>query len=133
MPLQGLEIYEFGPFRLDGKERTLRRGTEVVTLTPKVFDLLLLLVENGGKLLEKEYLLKTLWPDTFVEEANLSVNVSTLRRALGQAPTELTFIETVPKKGYRFVAPVQKGSVETAVEKQSIDAFGPLLVQPRNE
>ncbi len=106
MPLQELQIYEFGRFQLDAKERTLRFGADIVTLTPKVFDLLLLLVENQGKLLEKEFLLKTLWPDTFVEEANLSVNISTLRRALGQTSSEATFIETVPKRGYRFVAPV---------------------------
>src|SRR5947209_8902919 len=106
-------LYEFGPFRLDTAERTLFSGERPVTLTPKVFDLLVLMLENPGRLLEKENLLKTLWPETFVEEANLSVNVSTLRKALGESPVEVRYIETVPKRGYRFVADVKE--ITTAV------------------
>ena len=101
-------LFEFGSFQLDVGERVLRRGEEVVQLTPKVFDLLIVMVENPGRLLEKEDLLKSLWPDTFVEEANLSVHVSALRKALGESPTESLYIETVPKRGYRFLAAVRE-------------------------
>ncbi|HET8677590.1 MAG TPA: winged helix-turn-helix domain-containing protein, partial [Blastocatellia bacterium] len=75
-------LYEFGPFRLDGAERLLLRNGEVVPLTPKAFDVLLALVEQAGHLLGKEELLKTVWPDSFVEESNLADNVSRLRKAL---------------------------------------------------
>src|SRR5215470_14365777 len=107
-------LFEFGPFRLEAAERRLwRDGAEPVQLPPKVFDLLVLLVENRGRLLEKSFLLESLWPGTFVEEANLSVNVSLLRKALGEGAGE-TYIETVPKRGYRFVANVTQlpGSAE---------------------
>jgi DNA-binding winged helix-turn-helix (wHTH) protein/TolB-like protein/tetratricopeptide (TPR) repeat protein len=99
-------VFRFAEFRLDAAEKRLLRGAEPVALPPKVFDLLLLLVSNPGKLLDKEYLLATLWPGTFVEESNLSVNVSALRRALGEGAGQSRFIETVPKRGYRFVAGV---------------------------
>ena len=99
-------LIEFGAFRLEVVERRLWRDrTEPVQLPPKVFDLLVLLVENRGRLLEKSFILESLWPGTFVEEANLSVNVSLLRKALGDGSGE-TYIETVPKRGYRFVANV---------------------------
>ena len=99
-------LFEFGPFQLDATERRLWRDrTEPVQLPPKVFDLLVLLVENRGRLLEKSFLLESLWPGTFVEEANLSVNISLLRKALGEGAGG-TYIETVPKRGYRFVANV---------------------------
>ena len=76
-------LYEFGPFRLDAGERLLLRDAENVPLTPKAFDLLLALVEHHGHLLEKDELMKLVWPDTFVEEANLSYNISLIRKALG--------------------------------------------------
>jgi DNA-binding winged helix-turn-helix (wHTH) protein/TolB-like protein/Flp pilus assembly protein TadD len=100
------KIYEFGNFRLDISERLLLRDGTPVVVTPKVFDLLGLLVENHGHLMEKDRLIKSLWPDSFVEEANLNVNVSTLRRVLGESPTASQFIETVPRRGYRFVGAV---------------------------
>ncbi len=109
-------LFEFGPFRLEAAERRLSRdGAEPVQLPPKVFDLLVLLVENRGRLLDKSFLLESLWPGTFVEEANLSVNVSLLRKALGDGVGE-TYIETVPKRGYRFVANVTEvtGRAEVA-------------------
>ena len=77
-------LYEFGPFRLDPAERLLLRDGQPVALTPKCFDLLVVLVEDNGHLLEKGELLKRLWPDQFVEEANLSFNISSLRKALGE-------------------------------------------------
>jgi DNA-binding winged helix-turn-helix (wHTH) protein/TolB-like protein/Flp pilus assembly protein TadD len=103
-------LYEFGPYRLDVDERLLTRDGEAVEMTAKVFDLLVILVENPGKLLEKSFLLDQLWPNSFVEEVNLSVNISALRKALGEQPSSPQFIETVPKRGYRFI-----GNVTTQV------------------
>src|SRR5262245_31148674 len=103
---QPQNIYEFGPFRLDAAEHLLLRDGEAVPLTPKSFDLLLALVERHGHLLEKDELLKKVWPDTFVEEANLASNISQLRKALGDGENGHRYIETVPKRGYRFVAPM---------------------------
>ncbi|MDQ4123033.1 MAG: winged helix-turn-helix domain-containing protein [Acidobacteriota bacterium] len=92
---------------MDPHERLLRRDGKPVPLTPKVFDLLLLLVENKGRLLEKEDLMQALWQDSFVEESNLSFSISTLRKALGEDPKQRQYIETVPKRGYRFIADVK--------------------------
>jgi Tol biopolymer transport system component/DNA-binding winged helix-turn-helix (wHTH) protein len=99
------EFYEFGCFRLEPTERKLMRGNEVVVLTPKAFDTLVLLVRNSGHLLEKDELIKMLWPDSFVEEGNLSNNIFVLRKALGEDPP---YIETVPKRGYRFVGALRQ-------------------------
>ena len=96
--------FEFGPFRLVPEERQLLRDGQPVPLTPKSFDLLVVLVENAGHLIEKSELLNRVWPDSFVEEANLSVKMSELRRALGAAEDGSQYIETVPRSGYRFVA-----------------------------
>lgn len=104
--------YEFGPFRLDVADLLLTRNGEVVALTPNVFDLLVLLVENNGHLLEKDYLLETLWPDSIVDETNLVTNISALRRALGETSSDPLYIQTVPKRGYRFVASVKKIRVD---------------------
>ncbi|MEW6207180.1 MAG: winged helix-turn-helix domain-containing protein [Acidobacteriota bacterium] len=103
---QKKRLYEFGPFLLDIPERLLLRDGEPVDLKPKVFDLLALMVENPDHLLEKEWLIERLWPDSFVEESNLNVNVSILRKALGETLTDPQYIETVPKRGYRWVAQV---------------------------
>lgn len=103
-------FYEFGPFRIDTVERLLRRGEELISLTPKAIDTLLALISNRGQLIEKDDLLKMVWPDTFVEEGGLSRNVSALRKALGEGPDEVRYIETIPKRGYRFVADVSEVS-----------------------
>jgi DNA-binding winged helix-turn-helix (wHTH) protein/tetratricopeptide (TPR) repeat protein len=100
-------LHEFGPFRLDAKERLLLHDGEIVPLTPKAFDMLLALVENSGHLLEKNELMQRLWPDSFVEEGSLAQNVSLLRKALGESESQ-KFIETVPRRGYRFVAIVRE-------------------------
>jgi DNA-binding winged helix-turn-helix (wHTH) protein len=112
MSNQQKHIYEFGPFRLDAVERLLLRDGAVVPLTPRVFDLLLVLVERHGHLLEKGELMKTVWRDTVVEEANLSTNIAILRKALGENGQK--FIETMPRRGYRFVAEVRQISTEQA-------------------
>jgi DNA-binding winged helix-turn-helix (wHTH) protein/tetratricopeptide (TPR) repeat protein len=106
--------YEFGPFRLDAGERLLLRDGAVVQLTPKAFDLLLVLVEQHGHLLEKSELLKLVWPDTIVEEANLSYNISLIRKALSCGKNGQRYIETVPRRGYRFIAPVREQQSATA-------------------
>jgi DNA-binding winged helix-turn-helix (wHTH) protein/TolB-like protein/Tfp pilus assembly protein PilF len=107
MARQPKQLYEFGRFCLDARERLLLRDGETIPLTPKAFDMLLSLVENRGRLLEKEELMRTLWPDSFVEEGSLAQNVSLLRRALGDSQEEQKFIETVPRRGYRFIANVR--------------------------
>lgn len=93
-------LYEFGPFRLDPQKRTLLRHGVPVPLTPKVFDTLLLLVQNGGQTLSRDELMKAVWPDSFVEEGNLTQNIFVLRKALGGADR---YIVTVPGRGYQFV------------------------------
>jgi DNA-binding winged helix-turn-helix (wHTH) protein/TolB-like protein/Tfp pilus assembly protein PilF len=103
---QGVHTYKFGRFSLNTAERILLRDHELVPLTPKTFDILVALVENGGHLVEKDDLMKRVWPNTFVEEGNLTQNVSLLRKALGENANGPQFIETVPRRGYRFVAPI---------------------------
>lgn len=98
-------IYTFSNFRLDGSERLLYDGAMAVTLPPKVFDTLLMLVRNAGHVLSKEKMLAEIWDDSFVEENNLAQNISQLRRVLSEN-AQTKFIETVPKFGYRFVADV---------------------------
>jgi DNA-binding winged helix-turn-helix (wHTH) protein/TolB-like protein/Tfp pilus assembly protein PilF len=104
MGQQENRCYDFGRFRLKMAERVLLREGEPVPLTPKVFDILITLVENSGQVVEKDDLMKKVWPTTFVEEGNLTQNVSLLRKALGESAGGVQFIETVPRRGYRFVA-----------------------------
>jgi DNA-binding winged helix-turn-helix (wHTH) protein/TolB-like protein len=106
--------FEFGEFQLDVKERALMRHGETLPLTPKAFDTLLILVENAGSLVEKDEMMRVVWPDSFVEEVGLARNISVLRKVLGQDAAGHAFIETVPKRGYRFVAPVRERVDESA-------------------
>jgi TolB-like protein/DNA-binding winged helix-turn-helix (wHTH) protein/tetratricopeptide (TPR) repeat protein len=108
MSLQVKAIFEFGVFRLNPAERILLREEVPVRLPPKAFDALVLLVENPGHLLEKEELLRKVWPGTFVEESNLAQHISILRKALQDGEVGLRYIETVPRRGYRFVAEVRE-------------------------
>ncbi|MBS1807139.1 MAG: winged helix-turn-helix domain-containing protein [Acidobacteria bacterium] len=112
-------LYQFGPFRLDPQERLLWRTDEIVWLTPKAFDTLLVLLENSGQLVSKDDLMDRVWPNTYVEEANLAQNVSTLRKALGENSDGIKYIETLPRRGYRFVAPVQKIPAEKSIPDKS--------------
>ncbi len=100
------QIIEFGPFRLDRAERVLLRDGRPVPLTLKAFDVLLLLVESSGHIVEKDELMHRVWAGSFVEEGNLKVTVSMLRKALGEDQASIPYIETVPRRGYRFVAAV---------------------------
>src|SRR6187200_1241361 len=111
--------YQFGPFHLDVRERRLSRGDEVIPLRLKVFDTLLVLVENAGRLVTKQELLDTVWPETTVEENNLNHNVSVLRKALGEKATGQQYIETVPRVGYRFVALIDAAVPQTAASPPS--------------
>src|SRR5215213_150237 len=110
MDQQDNHSYEFGRFRLKVAERVLLREGELVPLTPKVFDILVTLVEHGGQVVSKDDLMKRIWPNTFVEEGNLTQNISLLRKALGETPGGVQFIETVPRRGYRFVAETNHAS-----------------------
>ena len=108
MSLNQRELYEFGPFSLDPRERILWRDGRPLPATPKVFDTLLFMVRNQGRVLTKDELLQEIWPGTFVEEVNLAVNISTLRKLLGENPQDGRYIVTVSGRGYRFVAAVRE-------------------------
>src|SRR5215208_734682 len=96
-------VFEFGEFRLDTAERVLRRNGVVVSLTPKAVSLLELLVTREGSVISRGEMIETLWPDTFVEESNLTVTISMLRKALSES-----YIHTIPKRGYTFAVPVRR-------------------------
>jgi DNA-binding winged helix-turn-helix (wHTH) protein/TolB-like protein/thioredoxin-like negative regulator of GroEL len=115
-------LYRFGSFQLDPTEHLLLREGHAVPLTPKTFDLLVFLVAHSGRLVTKDQILAAVWPESFVEEANLTVSVSALRKALGERPGEKQFIDTVPKKGYRFTAPVTE--VESSEAPEPVNGAG---------
>ena len=125
---EGKHLYEFGPFRLDPAERSLLRDGKAVPLTPKAFELLVLLVENRGHLLKKDELIERVWPNTFVEEANLAQNVSALRKALDDKNGGAQYIETVPKGGYRFTAAVGDHTPAAGVESVAAEPLSSRLV-----
>lgn len=114
MPLNTGKFYEFANFRLDASRKILLRDGEPLALTPKVFDTLEILIENAGDLLEKDELMRKIWRDHFVEESNLTSNIKTLRKALGDDASNPRFIETVPRRGYRFIADVRENIEEPA-------------------
>src|ERR1700722_8708903 len=111
--------YSFGRFELYPSEHLLVRDGQAIPLAPKAFDLLLALVSNHGRLLTRETLMKTIWPDSFVEETNLTVNISLLRKTLGEMDDGRPWIATAPKRGYRF-----DGAVTLHDEVQPITAAG---------
>jgi TolB-like protein/DNA-binding winged helix-turn-helix (wHTH) protein len=131
--------YEFGPFRLDTANHCLLRDGQPVPLTPKVFDLLKVLLNNNGRLVEKDELLKEVWPDSFVEEGNLNRNISILRKVLGEDSSGKPYIETVPKRGYRFIASVKKkagngfGTIDAELVDLDSQVKDPDLLQARAE
>ncbi|HXI92521.1 MAG TPA: winged helix-turn-helix domain-containing protein [Blastocatellia bacterium] len=123
---QTASFYQFGSFRIDRRERLLLRDGKPVLLPPKVYDTLLALVMHSGHVVEKEDLMRAVWPDTFVEEANLTVNISALRKALGEGESEHHYIETVPRRGYRFIIPVielKNDGAGSFAEEQTIPAL----------
>ena len=101
-------LYEFGPFRIDTTNRLLLRAGKPVALKPKVVDTLLVLIENSGRVVEKDELIQRLWPDSFVEEGNLTQNIYEIRKALDSGAGSEPHIETIPRRGYRFAVPVKE-------------------------
>lgn len=110
------QIYRFDRFRLDPSKRLLFDNNEIVSLTPKAFDTLLALVESCGNVLSKEELMQIVWPDQFLEENNLAQNIHAIRRALGESTGKARYVETIPKRGYRFVGEIE---VTTKPEQMS--------------
>jgi pimeloyl-ACP methyl ester carboxylesterase/DNA-binding winged helix-turn-helix (wHTH) protein len=119
-------FYSFDAFRVDLVERLLFREDREVPLTPKVFDTLLVLLENSSHVLTKQELMRKVWPDSFVEENNLAQNISTLRKTLGE-----NYIQTIPRRGYRFVAPVRVSQEETVVVHERLK--GRIVVEHTDE
>src|SRR5580704_3022053 len=109
------KIRKFGPFELDLEERLLLRAGELVPLTPKAFDTLVVLTEREGRVVDKTELLKLVWPDSFVEENNLTQHISYLRKALGNE----NYIETIPRRGYRFLAGAAKIPIAETTQADS--------------
>jgi len=130
-------FYKFDPFVLDVEERVLLRNGRPVAVTPKVFDMLLLLVQNHGCVVSKQKILDTLWPDVFVEESNITFNITMLRKILGDTKREPLYIETVPRRGYRFIANVEEplnSSVMTSqIASTRIEAADSELIIGGNE
>jgi DNA-binding winged helix-turn-helix (wHTH) protein len=118
------EVFHFDEFTLDVRERRLLRGKESVRLSPKAYDVLVALVQQRGRLITKDELLKRLWPESFVEEGSLNVHVSALRKALGEDAHRPIYIETVARSGYRFIAAVTSDPSEEKPEK----SFAPSAV-----
>ena len=133
--VQMKRVYEFDSYRLDPAGRLLLRRGERVTIPPKAFDMLAALIESGGRVLGKEELMQLIWPDTFVEQANLAVTISLARKALGTRPEGGQYIETMPRRGYRFAAPVKEVSdagfdgpvINAGIFQSSVDETGEFL------
>jgi TolB-like protein/DNA-binding winged helix-turn-helix (wHTH) protein/Tfp pilus assembly protein PilF len=134
MQITPAHLYEFGDFRLDTAKRLLQRldGT-TVPLTPRVFETLLYMVEHHDTVLDKERLMEAVWPDSIVEENNLSQNISTLRRIFGETPGSHSYIVTVPGRGYRFVAEVSDRTDNGSVTVKAEQGTGPTLAENRTE
>src|SRR5947208_16639318 len=112
----GAKIYKFDQFRLDVEDKTLWRGGEIIPVPVKAAEMLTLFIENRGRTVTKDEILEKIWQDTFVDENNLAVMVSALRKALGEKKDENHFIETVPRRGYRFVANLDETIGDLIVE-----------------
>jgi Tol biopolymer transport system component/DNA-binding winged helix-turn-helix (wHTH) protein len=125
------QLYEFGPFVIDARSRILLKDGVTVRLTPKAFDILLVLVQHASQVVEKEQLLKEVWAGVYVEEGSLSHNIHGLRKVLGDDSSEPRYIETIPKRGYRFVAPVKVSQAETpSRELGVVEGEAPVVEEP---
>lgn len=125
-------FYQFGAFRLDTVRRRLMHQDQVITLAPKAYELLLLLLENRARVVEKDELISSLWPDSIVEESNLTQNIYLVRKALGEEGQKQSYIETVPRRGYRFTVPVEETwdeNTEGIVEAHPLARF-PVVAEP---
>jgi eukaryotic-like serine/threonine-protein kinase len=128
---QGKELYEFGPFRLDSGKRLLLRGNEPIPLQLKAFETLLVLVRQSEQVVLKDDLMKSVWPDTFVEESNLAQNIFVLRKTLGESAGQHRYIATIPGRGYRFVAKVHVVNAEESLVVQSHERSKVVIEQSR--
>ena len=117
-------LYEFDEFRLDPQNRVLRRGGTAVPLTPKAFDVLLLLIQNAGRIVTKDELMKAVWPDSFVEESNLTQTIFMVRKALDET-ADRRYILTVQGQGYRFLVPVTE-TANSGAEIEAPEIEGPV-------
>ena len=128
-------IYEFGQFRLDREAHLLVSGEKIVALEPKAVDVLLILVEKHGELVARQDLMSAVWPNTFVEESNLSSNISILRRQLGATPDGGDYIQTIPKRGYRFAAAVKQVQDEppTLAAGQDVGSRAAPALEPESD
>ena len=108
-------LYEFGPFRLIPNEHSLFQNAKPIKLPPKAFDVLFVLIKKSGQLVTKGELMKEVWPDSFVEEGNINLAILQVRKALGDKASDPTYIETVPRRGFRFIADVKKVPIDEAV------------------
>jgi DNA-binding winged helix-turn-helix (wHTH) protein/TolB-like protein len=133
MQLNKGHFYEFGPFRLNPGERLLLREDRPVALSPKGFELLVFLVANHGRLLTKDQIFDAVWTGSFVEESNLTVSISALRRALGEKESDLQYIETVTKAGYRFIAPVKESESANGASQSHQEVESPTAQPPRTK
>jgi Tol biopolymer transport system component/DNA-binding winged helix-turn-helix (wHTH) protein len=139
MSSQENHLYEFGPYVMDARSRILLKDGATVRLTPKAFDTLLVLVQHAPQVVSKEQLIREVWPDIFVEEGSLSHNIHGLRKVLGEDSSEPRYIETIPKRGYRFVAPVKvsraatdESNVSDNVEvEEALIVEAPVVEKPR--
>jgi len=131
MSLKTKHVYEFGPYRLDAEEKVLMRDGQAVPIQPKDLETLLVLVERAGHIVEKDELIEKVWPGVFIEEGNLSKRIFNLRQVLGAGPDGRQYIETIPKRGYRFVGLVQSeaddresSETETPAQPQAAESAG---------
>jgi DNA-binding winged helix-turn-helix (wHTH) protein len=120
MGLKSQQLFEFGPFVLDKARHLLTRQGNPVAVTPKTYDLLLTLVENRERIMLKDELMRALWPDSFVEESNLTQQISAARKALGESAGEDRYIVTVPGRGYRFAAPVREPGISAHTDRHRV-------------
>src|SRR5208337_621535 len=133
MSMQTGGIFQFGEFQIDARARTLRREEEIVSLSFRAFDVLLYFVQNPGKVLTRDELLKNVWADSFVDENSLAQSISALRRALDEKPGDNSYIVTLPGRGYQFVAAVQvipeNGGTLAQLAESAGNASAGLLLQ----
>src|ERR1700685_2478013 len=127
MSMKAEGTFRFGEFQIDALARTLRREEAIVTLNRRAFDVLLYLVQNPGKVVSRDELLKNVWSDTFVDENSLAQSISALRRALEEKPGDNSYIVTLPGRGYQFVTPVQFVAPDgLAIVSDATTAAGPV-------
>ena len=132
MPSPANHLYRFGEFTVDAGQRVLLRHGKPLLLAPKVLETLLTLVQNGGRIIEKQELMKRLWPDTFVEESNLTYCIVQLRKTLGDEARHPSYIETIPKRGYRFIVDVEEVVSDTEVVSNRLPQVRTQVVEPQD-